>query len=212
MLSAHRDIYLMGTNLSIFNRTILRESSIIVFEGNPGERAYMARLIISRFNGAEILCEKPLIIRIPRSSSRKDVGEFIGSLKGVGGVGARISINYINGKEIHRCLDDGEEIRRAGRSKPISPQPWKIGFHNIKLKISRDLGSIILEKSEDLAKHMFSNTFARVASMAIPSAISTIGRFINDANMMIIGTVISGGIFAFQSIGIKRERSKVNER
>ncbi|MEM4971435.1 MAG: hypothetical protein QXE01_09305 [Sulfolobales archaeon] len=191
--------------MSIFNRIILGEAPIIIFEGGPSERAYVARLVISRFNGAEILCEKPLIIRIPRSSSKRDVEEFISSLKGIGGASIRISIN---GEEIHRCLDNREKSRGASGSKQISPKPWKIGLPSMGLRISRDLGSVIMEKSGDLAKYMFSNTFVRIASMAIPSAISTIGRFINDANMMIIGTAISGGLFAFQSIGIKRARSK----
>jgi hypothetical protein len=66
-----------------------------------------------------------------------------------------------------------------------------------------------LEKGETLAKYMSSNPLIKIASMAIPSAISTIGRFINDANMMIVGTAISGSLFAFQSISFKRARKKV---
>jgi hypothetical protein len=168
----------------------------------------VARLIISRFSGAEILCENPLIMRIPRSSSIEEVEEFIISLKGVGNAAARISIN---GEEIHRCLDSGEKVLMVSEHDPASSRPWREGFSAIKLKlrISRNLGNSILEKGETLAKHMFSNPFIKIASMAIPSTISTIGRLINDANMMIVGTAISGSLFAFQSISFKRARKKV---
>jgi hypothetical protein len=198
----------LGSDLSLFNKLISREAPLIIFEGKPGERAYLARLIISRFGGAEILCENPLIMRIPRSSSIEEVEEFIVSLKGIGNAAARISTN---GEEIHRCLDGGEKVMMVSEHDPVSPRPWRKGFLAIKLKlcISRNLGNIILEKGETLAKYMSSNPLIKIASMAIPSAISTIGRFINDANMMIVGTAISGSLFAFQSISFKRARKKV---
>ncbi len=194
--------------MSLLNKLIHREAPIIIFEGTPGERAYMARLIVNRFGGAEILCENPLIMKIPRSSSIKEVEEFIVPLKGVGNAAARISIS---GEEIHRCLDGGERVMMVGEHGPALSQPWRERFSAIKLKlcVSRNLGNIILEKGETLAKYMSSNPFIRIASMAIPSAISAIGRFINDANMMMVGTAISGSLFAFQSISVKRARKKL---
>ncbi len=208
MLSARREIYLLGSGLSLLNKPISREAPIIIFEGTPSERAYVARLIIIRFSGAEILCENPLIMRIPRSSSIKEVEEFIVSLKGVDNANARISIN---GEEIPRCLDGGEKVVRVGKHSPASSQPWRERFSATKLKLclSRNLGNIILEKSEALAKYMSSNPLIKIASMAIPSTVSTIGRFINDANMMIVGTTISGSLFIFQSISVKRARKKL---
>jgi hypothetical protein len=170
--------------LSHFYSSFNRESLRVVVEGSLAEKIYAARAMIGRFVGAKILCEDPLIIEIDRPAYVEEIEELIKSL----GIRASMSMHK---KASYRCLNgigNDEKAHDPGMRRSISREFW----------------NKLIGKGRGFMMHMYSNPFIRVVSAAIPSAISTIGRFINDSNMMIVGAAISGGIFAIQNIGIKK--------
>jgi len=164
---------------------------IVIARGSPAERAYISRLIIGRFAGSEIICENPLAVRIGGGYAAESVIDYVESLRTEFNISVEESGRF-------RCP---EHAGSAPSSKDQKP-------HRYWLHKSAYFKTMFVAKSEILVRCMVLNPIARIASMAAPSLISTIGRFINDANMMLVGAAVSGGVFAIQSLGMRKISKK----
>jgi len=168
-----------------------RPPAIVIARGSSAERALISRLIISRFAGSEIICENPLVIRIGRGYDIASVRDYI---KGLGG-GFDIAVEEDREDSWLGCPE-----HRGEKPGPHTGKSW--------IPFPLSFKGVVVEKGEAIARCIALNPIARIASTAVPSLISTMGRFINDVNMMLIGAAISGGVFAVQSLGLRKASKK----
>jgi len=163
---------------------IIRRSDVyIVVRGSRFDRSHAARSIISSYRNPEIICENPLIIRIDGGYNK---GASIEAIRRSMPEYLDISIyNHHPGKDGVAC-QDGASIGGGGKTSG--------GFINMVAPL------------QGFVRILASNTIARTASLAAPSIVSTIGRLINDLNLVIVGSAIGGSMVALQAMWLNRAR------
>lgn len=162
--------------------SIIRGSDVyIVVRGFRLDRSHAARSIISSYRNSEILCENPLIIRIKGGYGKEPSVEAMRERMHLD-----ISIyNHHPEKDGVKCQDTAS-IEGVGKTRG--------GFINMVVPL------------QGFASVLASNSIARTASLAVPSIVSTIGRLINDLNLVIVGSAIGGGMMALQAMWLNRAR------
>lgn len=161
---------------------IRRSDFYIVVKGSRLDRSHAVRSIISSYRNSEILCENPLIVRI---SGGHDRGASIEAIRR-SMPDLDISIyNHHPGEDGIECQDTAS-IEGVGRTYG--------GFINMVAPL------------QGFARVLISNSIVRTASLAAPSIVSTIGRLINDLNLVIVGSAIGGSMVALQAMWLNRAR------
>ena len=120
--------------------------------------------LLSRIGGAEILCENPLIIRF----KAMDSGEARALIYGL-----EDKVSIVRGS--------GRTARRLCSAKDKDRYSLARHFRSLTNQIR-------------LNSHGILSGLARTAPLVVPSAVSTIGRIVNDINMIIAGSIASGGV------------------
>lgn len=157
--------------------TITRgESYLAISRASADDRRRIYEHALPKIWGAEILCEDPLIIgfRARNRGEARAAAELLGEDVIVVRGGARLAKNLCS-------CDDSDRLSAR----------FTVFFDSIASQIR-------------FAEQGFFSKIARVIPLVAPSIVSTVGRFVNDMNMIIAGSIASGGVLIINIYSSRR--------